>query len=91
MYWAITTLTSVGYGDIRAYSTTERIFCCLIMIVGILSYSYTVGSITNLIFNLDSRKAKLNKKLDILNHVASEFKLNKDFFKKLNNALEYEH
>lgn len=90
-YWAVTTLTTVGYGDITAYSIKEYIICCMVMIIGVFLYSYTIGSLTNLLSNIDSRKAKLNKKLDILNNLARDFKFSKVFFKKLTNALEYEY
>ena len=65
-YWAVTTLATVGYGDIRAYNTNEMIVCCIVMILGVFLYSYTIGSITALISNLDSRKAQMNRKLEIL-------------------------
>lgn len=59
-YWAVTTLTTVGYGEISAYNSLERITCCIAMITGVFLYSYTIGSITNLLLNIDSRNAKLN-------------------------------
>lgn len=59
LYWAIMTLTSVGYGDVIPVNTDEKILCCIVMIGGIFMYSYIVGSFTNLITNLDSRKVQL--------------------------------
>ena len=90
-YWAVITLATVGYGDIRAFNTHEMIACCFVMIIGVFLYSYAIGSITALISNLDSRKAKMNRKLEILHELAKEYKLNKVFYKKLTNAIEYEN
>ena len=49
MYWTITTISTVGYGDIVAVNTEERIFISIFMFVGVFSFSYTSGSISNLI------------------------------------------
>lgn len=92
LYWATTTLTTVGYGDIRAYNTTERIFACISMIIGIFLYSYIIGSLTNLLSNLDVREAKLTRKLDIVNRLHREYpQITKSFYKKITVALEYKH
>lgn len=90
-YWAVTTLATVGYGDIHAFNTHEMIACCFVMIIGVFLYSYTIGSITTLISNLDYRKAKMNRKLEILHDLAKEYKLNKVFYKKLTKAIEYDN
>jgi hyperpolarization activated cyclic nucleotide-gated potassium channel 2 len=42
-YWAITTLTTVGFGDISGGNSMERVFCMLWMMVGVGFYSFTVG------------------------------------------------
>lgn len=91
IYWAITTLTSVGYGDIHPYNSSEKIFTCFVVILGIFVYSYMVGSLTNLVSNLDSRKSKLRKKIEILQNVTDEYKVGDTLYKKLANAIEYEH
>jgi len=91
VYWAVTTLTTVGYGDISAHNQSEIISCCIVMVIGIFIYSYIIGSLTNLLQNLDSRKAKLNRKLDILNNISREYQLNKMLHQKISNALEYEN
>ena len=90
-YWAAATLTTVGYGDIAANNTFERLICSFVMIIGVLLYSYTIGSLTNLISNMNLRKAELNRKLEILNQLARKHKLSKLFFKKLTKAIEYEY
>ena len=91
IYWSVTTLVTVGYGDIYPTNTIERIYCFIIMITGIITYSYTVSSISNIIGSLDSRKALLMKKIDTLNSISRSHKLNHKFYNKLCYALEYEH
>lgn len=92
VYWATTTLTTVGYGDIKAYNNKERIMACLSMIIGIFLYSYIIGSLTNLLSNLDVREAKLTRKLDIVNRLHREYpSIDKSFYKKIATALEYRH
>ena len=48
-YWCITTITTVGYGDISATNTTEMWFCSLMMIIGVVSFSFANGTLTSII------------------------------------------
>ena len=67
LYWAIKTLTTVGYGDITPQNPQERIYASIIMIAGIFIYSYIIGAVANVIQSLDSEKKELNKKYEVLN------------------------
>ena len=49
MYWAFTTMTTVGYGDISPQSSQEQIYSIFVMILACGVFAYTVGSIGNLI------------------------------------------
>jgi hypothetical protein len=49
VYFVVTTLVTVGYGDLTAKSEVERGVCCLFMVIGVLSYSYMTGLLTSLI------------------------------------------
>lgn len=44
-------MTTVGYGDISGTNTGERIVCCILMIMGVLFFTYVSGTITNIITN----------------------------------------
>jgi CRP-like cAMP-binding protein len=90
-YWSITTLATVGYGDIRATNSTEMIICSFVMLIGIFLYSYVISSITSLIGNLDVRKSKLSKKMGLLNELSRQFSISKLFYKKLSKAIEYQN
>lgn len=48
-YWVITTLTTVGYGDEKGYTTTEYIFQMVIEFLGIALFSFLMGSINTLV------------------------------------------
>ena len=54
MYWVFTTVTTVGYGDISGTNNIERIFCMLIMVNGVVAFSFVTGSLSSIINNVDS-------------------------------------
>jgi uncharacterized membrane protein (UPF0182 family) len=33
-YWAYSTVTTVGYGDVHAQTVLERLFCVVAMVIG---------------------------------------------------------
>lgn len=68
-YFAVTTITTVGYGDISGNSTLERLICFFLHLVGVLSYSFASGSLTTIISNYDNINDKNKDKMNILNNL----------------------
>ncbi|KAG0465566.1 hypothetical protein HPP92_019730 [Vanilla planifolia] len=58
MYWSITTLTTVGYGDLHAENSSEMIFDILYMLFNLGLTSYLIGNMTNLVVHGTSRTRK---------------------------------
>ena len=48
-YFILTTITTVGYGDISPKNEAEHAFCILVMMIGVFSYSLAIGTFTSLI------------------------------------------
>lgn len=57
LYWAITTMTTVGYGDITPGRTVEYVLAMFVMLLGASMYAFIIGNIASLFSNLDSAKA----------------------------------
>ncbi|CAI0441548.1 unnamed protein product, partial [Linum tenue] len=49
MYWSIVTLTTVGYGDLHAVNTGEKVFNMFYMLFNIGLTAYLIGNMTNLV------------------------------------------
>jgi hypothetical protein len=56
-YFTVTTVLTVGYGDICAFSLGEKVFCILLMVVGVISFSFSTGAISSIISSYDSKEA----------------------------------
>ena len=48
-YYTITTITTVGYGDISGVTVIEKCFCIVTMIIGVISFSFASGSLASII------------------------------------------
>ena len=74
-YFIITTFSTVKYGDISGTNTGERIVCMILMIMGVLFFTYTSGMITNIITNEEEENKKYQEKKDQLNQLYKENRL----------------
>ena len=90
LYWTVTTITTVGYGDISGTNNVERIFCSVIMIVGVIAFSFANGSLASIIQNYDQTNAIYQEKLVILNRIYKEYQLPLDLFIRLKKSMGYE-
>jgi hypothetical protein len=53
-YWCITTITTVGYGDISGTNNQERMFCAFVMVVGVIMFSLANGALASIISQEDN-------------------------------------
>lgn len=58
MYWSITTLATVGYGDLHPVSSWEMTFDIFYMLFNIGLSAYLIGNMTNLVVHGTSRTRK---------------------------------
>lgn len=58
MYWSITTLTTVGYGDMHAVNPREMLFSTVYMLFNLGLTAYLIGNMTNLVVHGASRTRK---------------------------------
>ena len=48
-YFTITTIVTVGYGDITAVSIIEKIVAVFLMITGVIAFSFATGTLASII------------------------------------------
>ena len=89
LYFLVTTLTTVGYGDITCKSFEERIFHIILLAVGSIFYSYIISTIGNLIKVDSHAKIKYNNDKNILESIRVSYP-NMPFklYKNINKYLE---
>ena len=71
IYWCITTLTTVGYGDISPVTDLQKILTMVAMIFGVILYGYVIGNIASLLSNIDVIKARFLKRMKDINSFLS--------------------
>ncbi|MBF0285612.1 MAG: ion transporter [Magnetococcales bacterium] len=63
VYWTITTLASVGYGDITPTTDGGRLFAMLVMLIGVGLYGVVIGNVSMLLVNTNAHEMRQKEKL----------------------------
>jgi hypothetical protein len=63
-YYCMTTMTSVGYGDIHALTDGERSFTIFLEGVGCVMYALVVATLTSVIMSKDANARAMSEKLE---------------------------
>jgi hypothetical protein len=69
-YFILTTLTTIGYGDLFPISSPERIFGMFVQISGVAFFSFIMGKFIQIIQNYNSKTVVEDKGIDLHNWLA---------------------
>merc|ERR1712048_774186 len=62
----MTTMTTVGYGDITPVTNAERIMTVVAMVVGGIYYGYAIGTICSIVADRDLNARAYHERMDLV-------------------------
>ena len=90
VYWTVSTLTTVGYGDMTPVNTNERMYAILTMIFGYSFFGYLIGSFAGILSKKDPIREKYNENLDKLTNAARYANLPLDLQRRIFEYFRYQ-
>jgi voltage-gated potassium channel len=66
LYFCITTLTTVGYGDVTPGNNVERLFVIGMMLFGVGVYGFAIGSVASLLTRINPARAHYTEHMEKL-------------------------
>ena len=67
LYWSLSTMSTIAYGDITPKSSIERMFSCFVMVTGTSVYAYGVASVVTLATGANENERNFMRRKDDLN------------------------
>lgn len=95
VYFAFTTLATVGYGDFHAVSDVERVVCSIILLFGVAVFSFIMGNFIEILLSFKTVTAEneesedLTKWLGLLARFNKGRPLPKEMTRKIENYFDY--
>lgn len=91
-YWTVTTLTTIGYGDITPNNNISRMYTMVIMVLGVGTYGFVIGNFSKMILLADKYKEEKKEKMTelslFLKHYGIPNNLRRQVFSIFNHILE---
>lgn len=68
-YWSMTTITTVGYGDILPVTVIEKAYAIFTMLIGLGFYGFLIGNIANILSKKDPAREHYLENIELLSVV----------------------
>lgn len=65
-YWAVTTMTTVGYGDLTPTNLVEMVYAIFVMVLGKLLFGFILGTVASTLANWEIWRVVYEDKLKAL-------------------------
>lgn len=91
LYWALVTMSTIGYGDVVPTGTEERFFIIFAMLIGTSVFAYVVGSVCGIVANMDKKNAAFYELMDDLNAFMRATNLDIPLRYRLRDYFRYRH
>ena len=66
MLWALTTMSTIGFGDIKAITNFEKFYSMIIMLVGSVIFGIVIGGMTALMAQFDAVAVRAQERMDMI-------------------------
>ncbi|GAX72669.1 hypothetical protein CEUSTIGMA_g125.t1 [Chlamydomonas eustigma] len=90
VYWAFTTLTTVGYGDATPKGNAEKIVAILVMVCGVAMTGYVTSSITALMAIRSAAYRRTMSKKQLVADILKARKVPQDLGRQIYNFFDYQ-
>lgn len=88
VYFCITTITTVGYGDVSGFSSVERCFCIFLMLLGVISFSFATGFLSTMLNQYDSAEKEFREDLKLLEEMKQDYDLSQSTYDQIKQVLK---
>ena len=83
IYFNLATIYTIGYGDITSVNIYERVYNVLLLMIGIMVYSYAVSSLSNYVQDSDVRTRKLENSVSYLDQLKMKYHIKDSIYNSL--------
>lgn len=91
VYWSVVALTTVGYGDIVAFSTYESYFAAFWVFLGAMINYGVIGAMSNIISNLTASSHHHLEKMNHVNLVLAHFGISESIRQQIRRYYHQQH
>jgi hypothetical protein len=91
LYFVMTTMFTIGYGDITAKSSQETLYVCFLMTLGSLIWSFLLTAFSQFFITHEEKKKVLNERIVILDNLKTQYQLPETLLDRLRKAIYYDY
>ncbi len=88
-YWTITTVATIGYGDITPRGNLQTLYVIGVEVIGAGMYGMVIANLASLVANIDVARVAHREKLDRINAFLSYRRIPTALHRKINEYYEY--
>ena len=89
MYWTIATMMAVGYGDIYATNTTERLYSMVTQVIGAVTFGALIATVNILVASANPAQRSYKEKMGEVKAYLQERHVPAGLAREVRSAVKY--